>query len=109
VNQAPVTAALMALTILVASRRGCTAVALAIGAIIAKVVARVLIMLGSSYLTDRSRQVPASTSSCRWWMPLSVPLTTIAIWICVTSRCRMTVTSELAAGPRLAAQLPTCC
>jgi hypothetical protein len=78
-----ITAALMALTILVASRRARTAIALAIGAVIAIVIARVLTMFGSSYLTG---QIQAGTGQHILKQVVDAalgPLTTITIVICV--------------------------
>jgi hypothetical protein len=78
-----ITAALMALTILVSSRRARTAIALAIGGAIAVVIARVLTLFGASYLTGQAgtgqhilKQVVDAALG---------PLTTITIWVCVAA------------------------
>ena len=80
-----IVAALMALTILVSSRRGRTAIALAIGAAVAVVIARVLTMFGSSYMTG---QVAAGTGQHILKQVVDAalgPLTTITIWVCVAA------------------------
>jgi hypothetical protein len=80
-----IVAALMALTILVSSRRGRTAIALAIGAAIAVVIARVLTMFGSSYLTG---QIAAGSGQHILKQVVDAalgPLTTITIWVCVAA------------------------
>jgi hypothetical protein len=80
-----ITAVLMALTILVASRRARTAIALAVGGAIAVVIARVLTLFGASYL---SGQIEAGTGQHILKQVVSAalgPLTTITIWVCVAA------------------------
>lgn len=78
-----VTAVLMAVTILVARRRGRTAIALAVGGAIAILVARLLMIFASSYLTG---QVAAGNGRHILEQIVSAalgPLTTITICVCV--------------------------
>jgi hypothetical protein len=80
-----IVAALMALTILVSSRRARTAIALAVGAAIAVVIARVLTIFGASYLTG---QVDGGTGQHILEQVISAalgPLTTITIGVCVAA------------------------
>lgn len=78
-----VTAALMALTIWLARRRGRAAIALGIGAAIAIFVARVIILRASEYLTTQVKE-GAGQHILRQVVHASLgPLTTITVWVCV--------------------------
>jgi hypothetical protein len=80
-----IVAALMALTILVSSRRARTAIALAIGAAVAVVIARVLTIFGSSYLTGQveggtGQHILEQVIGAALW-----PFTMIMIGVCVAA------------------------
>jgi hypothetical protein len=77
------TAALIALTIWLSRRRRRTAIALGIGAAIAIFVTRVIVVRGSTYLTDQLKS-GGGVHIAKDIVSASLgPLTTITIWICV--------------------------
>ena len=77
-----ITAALMALTIWLARRRGRAAIALGIGAAIAIFVARVIILRSSEYLTSQVKE--GGQHIIKQVVDASLgPLTSLTIWICV--------------------------
>jgi len=78
-----ITAVLMAVTILVASRRGRAAIALAIGAAIAILIARLLAIFGSSYVTGQLKAGNGQHILKKIVNGALGPLTTITIVICV--------------------------
>jgi hypothetical protein len=78
-----VTAALIAVTILVARRRVRTAIALAVGAVIAILVARLLMMFASSYLTQQIKAGSGQGLLKQIVQAALGPLTTITVVICV--------------------------
>ena len=76
-----ITAALIALTIWLARRRGRTAIAIGIGAAIAIFLTRVIIERASAYLTEQARQ--GGQHIVKQVVDASLgPLTAITIWVC---------------------------
>jgi hypothetical protein len=78
-----ITAALVALAIWLARRRGRTAIAIGIGAAIAIFVARVIILRASEYLTTHVGEGTGRHIVKQVVEASLGPLTTITIWICV--------------------------
>jgi hypothetical protein len=78
-----VTAALMALTIWLARRRGRAAIALGIGAAIAIFIARVLIVRLSEYLTTQVKEGTGQHIVKQVVSASLGPLTRLTIWVCV--------------------------
>jgi hypothetical protein len=78
-----ITAALMALTIWLARRRGRTAIALGIGAAIAIFIARVIIVRASEYLTTQIKDGTGQHIIKQVVDASLGPFTTITIWVCV--------------------------
>ena len=78
-----VTAALIALTIWLSRRRRRTVIALGIGAAIAIFITRVIVVRGSTYLTDQLKSGGGLHLAKDVVNASLGPLTTITIWICV--------------------------
>jgi hypothetical protein len=78
-----ITAALIALTVWLARRRGRAAIAIGIGAAVAIFITRVIVLRASEYLTEQVRE-GTGQHIVRQVVDASLgPLTTLTVWICV--------------------------